>query len=108
MANIDVALKEMERAINQLKLRGVQLQIPINGKPVDLQELMPLYESMCQHNLPIWWRPLRRCEVPDYEGESGSKYYIWHLWGLPFETTVSMTRLIFSGMFEKYPKLNLK
>ena len=107
LANIDVALKELERAINQLKLRGVQLQIPIHGKPVDRPEFIPLYETMCQYNLPIWWHPEGRRGAANYEDEKESKYWIWHLWGLPFETTVSMTRLVFSGILEKYPSLKI-
>jgi len=107
MANIDGALKELDRVINELNLRGVQLRIPIKGKPVDLPEFLPLYEKMCQYNLPIWWHPEGRPDVPNYEGERESKYWIWHMWGLPFETTVSMTRLVFSGIFEKYPNLKI-
>jgi aminocarboxymuconate-semialdehyde decarboxylase len=107
MGDIDLALKELDRAINQLNLRGLQLRIPINRKPVDLPEFWPLYEKMCEYNLPIWWHPEGRREVPNYEGETESKYWIWHLWGLPFETTVSMTRLIFSGVFNKYPNLKI-
>jgi aminocarboxymuconate-semialdehyde decarboxylase len=107
MANIDGALKELDRAINQLNLRGVQLRIPINGNPVDLPEFLPLYGKMCQHNLPIWWHPQGRPDIPNYEGERESKYWIWHTWGLPIETTVSMTRLVFSGILEKYPNLKI-
>lgn len=107
MGERDGALRELERTINQLNFRGVQLRIPINGKPVDLPEFHPLYEEMCRYNLPIWWHPEGRRQIPNYEGESESKYWIWHLWGLPFETTVSMTRLIFGGIFEKYPKLKI-
>jgi predicted TIM-barrel fold metal-dependent hydrolase len=107
MRDIDGALKELDRAINDLNFRGIQLRIPVNGKPVDSPEFFPLYEKMCQYNLPIWWHPEGRCEVPNYEGEKESKYWIWHLWGLPFETTVSMTRIVMGGIFEKFPKLKI-
>lgn len=107
MADMDGALKELDRAINELNFKGVQLVVPINGKPVDLPEFMPLYEKMSRHNLPIWWHPHARGDVPNYQGEKESKYWIFHLWGLPFETTVSMTRLVFSGIFDKYPNLKI-
>ena len=105
--DIDSALKELDRAFNQLNLRGLQLRIPINRKPVDQPEFFPIYEKMCQYNLPIWWHPEGRVDLPNYEGESESKYWIWHLWGLPFETTISMTRLIFGGVLNKYPNLKI-
>lgn len=107
MKNIDAALKELDRAFDELNLKGLQLRIPINGKPVDSPEFLPIYEKMSQFNLPIWWHPEGRKEVPNYDGERESKYWIWHLWGLPFETTVSMTRLVFSGILEKFPGLKI-
>jgi len=107
MSDINAALNEVDRAINELKLRGILLRIPINGKPVDRAEFMPLYEKMCQYNLPIWFHPQSSPKRADYADETGSKYIIWHLWGLLWETTISMTRLVFSGVLEKYPKLKI-
>ncbi len=107
ISDMDAALKELDRAVNELKLRGVYLRIPINGKPVDREEFMPLYEKMCQYNLPIWWHPSSSPKKADYADESESKYFIWHTWGLVWETTVSMTRMVFSGTLEKYPNLKI-
>ena len=107
MSDINASLREIDRAINDLKLRGILLRIPINGKPVDREEFMPIYEKMCQHNLPIWWHPQCSPKIPDYADESESKYFIWHLWGLVIETTKAMTRMVFSGVLEKYPNLKI-
>ncbi len=104
MNDIDAALKEVDRAVKELNLRGILLRIPINGKPVDLPEFMPLYERMCQYNLPIWFHPQKNRE---YLAEGESKYLIWHMWGLPYETTVAMTCLVFGGVLERYPNLKI-
>jgi predicted TIM-barrel fold metal-dependent hydrolase len=106
-SNIDATLKEIDRAVNELKLRGILLRIPINGKPVDRPEFFPIYEKMCQLNLPIWFHPHKNPKVPDYPDETESKYLIWHLWGLVVESTYSMTRLVISGVMEKFPKLKI-
>jgi len=106
-SNIDASLKEIDRAVNELKLRGILLRIPINGKPVDRPEFMQLYEKMCQLNLPIWFHPHKSPKVPDYPDETESKYLIWHTWGLVVESTYSMTRLVFSGVMERFPKLKI-
>jgi uncharacterized protein len=106
-SNIDACLNEINRAVNELKLRGILLRIPINGKPADRPEFFPLYEKMCQLNLPIWFHPVRNPKVPDYPDETESKYLIWHLWGLVVESTNTMTRLVFSGVLEKYPALKI-
>lgn len=107
MSNIDAALTEIDRAINELRLNGILLRIPINGKPVDRPEFMPIYEKMCQYNLPIWFHPKRSRKTPDYADESESKYNIHGVWGMIWETTISMTRLVFSGVLQKYPALKI-
>jgi len=107
MNNLDAALKEIDRAIKGLGLRGIQLFTPINGKPLDLPELMPIYEKMVDYDLPIWIHPTRDATTPDYIGEEISKYSIFQLFGWPFETSAAMTRIVFSGILEKYPKIKI-
>jgi uncharacterized protein len=106
-SDIDASLKEIDRAVHELKLKGILLRIPINGKPVDRPEFFPLYERMCQLNLPIWFHPQRNPRVPDYPDEAESKYIIWHLWGLVVESTYSMTRLVMGGVMERFPDLKI-
>lgn len=105
MNNIDAALKEVDRAINDLKFRGVQISTPINDKPLDSPEFLPLYEKMAQYNLPIWIHPERPADYPDYRTEDRSRYMIFHVFGWPYETAAAMTRLVFSGILERYPNL---
>jgi len=105
MNNIDAALKETDRAINELGFRGIYVHSNINGKPLDSPEFLPLYEKMAKYNLPIYIHPWRPNSFSDYETETESKYMIAGTFGWPYETTVAMTRLVFSGILEKYPGL---
>ena len=105
MNNMDAALKEADRAINDLKFKGVQIYTPINGKPIDHLDFWPLYEKMAEYNLPIWIHPERDRAIPDYPTEQRSKYTIAALFGWPYETTAAMTRLIFSGVYRTYPNI---
>ena len=59
MNNIDAALIEIDRAIKDLHLKGIQLYTPLNGKPLDSPELMPIYAKMCEYDLPIWVHPTK-------------------------------------------------
>lgn len=105
MNNMDAALKEADRAINDLRFRGVLIYTPIHDKPLDSPEFMPLYEKMSQYNLPILIHPMRAPDYPDYRTENASKYRVFSTFGWPYETTVAMTRIVFSGILEKYPNL---
>jgi predicted TIM-barrel fold metal-dependent hydrolase len=107
MNNIDTALKETERAVKELELRGVQIYTPCDGKPLDSPEFFPLYEMMERFDLPIWVHPIRAQDSPDYPGETYSKYDVFRKFGWPYETTIAMTRLVFSGVLDRYPKLKL-
>ncbi len=107
MNNIDAALKETDRAINELGCRGIYLHSNINGKPLDSPEFMPLFEKMSGYNLPIYIHPWRSNDFTDYLTENESKYMIAGTFGWPYETTVAMTRLVFSGILEKYPNLKI-
>lgn len=105
--DIGAALRETDRAITELRFRGIQIYSDANGKPLDSPEFMPLYEKMSYYNLPILLHPRRAKTVPDYPRESESKYMAFLIFGWPYETTMAMTRLVFGGVFHKYPNLKV-
>ncbi len=105
ISNMDDTLRETDRAINDLRFRGVQVSTPTNGKSLDSPEFFPLYEKMSRHNLPIWIHPARPAAFADYKSENNSMHNIYSIFGWPYETTVAMVRLAYSGIFDKYPNL---
>ncbi len=107
MNDIDAALAEADRAIKDLHCKGVQIFTPINDKPLDSPEFLPLYEKMCQYDLPIWVHPQREPDYPDYRSEKMSKYAVHAMFGWVYETSTAMVRLVLSGILEKYPKLKI-
>ena len=107
MNDIDAALEELDRAINELGFKGIQLYTSISGKSLDSKEFMPFYEKMVNYDLPIWIHPRRERPGPDYSTEKESKYLISSLFGREYETSAAMTRLVFGGVLEKYPKLKM-
>jgi aminocarboxymuconate-semialdehyde decarboxylase len=103
--NMEAALKEAERAIKELKFKGIQIYTSIQGKPLSSEEFIPLYKMMSDFDLPIWIHPLRRSSVPDYTTENNSFHQIFSIFGWPYETAAAMTRLVFAGIFEKFPTI---
>jgi uncharacterized protein len=107
MNDVDAALEEMARAIDQLHARGIQIFTNVNGRPLDDPEFAPIFERMAEYDLPIWMHPARDASLPDYHSEQRSKYEIWWTLGWPYETSAAMARLVFSGTFDRLPGLKL-
>ena len=108
MNNVPAALEEMDRAIAKLGAKGIQIFTNVNGRPLDEPEFFRIFERMSKtYDLPVWVHPTRTAKFADYLSEQKSKYEIWWLFGWPYETSAFMARLVFSGMFEKLPKLKI-
>jgi uncharacterized protein len=108
MNNVPEALREMDRAIGELGAKGIQIFTNVNGRPLDEAEFTPIFERMVnKYDLPIWVHPTRTAKFADYASETKSKYEIYWLFGWPYETSVFMARLVFSGMLEKFPNLKI-
>jgi predicted TIM-barrel fold metal-dependent hydrolase len=107
MNNVPAALAEMERAIDQLGARGIQIFTNVNGRPLDDPEFAPIFERMQAYDLPIWMHPTRGPGMTDYASEPKSKYELWWLFGWPYETSIAMGRMVFSGFFDRWPGMKL-
>jgi predicted TIM-barrel fold metal-dependent hydrolase len=107
MNNPRAAEKELERALTQLGALGVQLYSNAAGVPLDAEEFQPLFDELARRDRVIWLHPARTGDFPDYLTEERSKYEIWWTFGWPYETSVAMSRLVFSGLFDRHPNLKI-
>jgi aminocarboxymuconate-semialdehyde decarboxylase len=105
MHNMDEAIKELDRAINVLHLKGAQVFTSVNGKPLDSPEFMPLYEKMSQYDLPIWIHPLSHENQTYYPGEQESMNDLDVIIGWPHASSMAMMRIAGSGVLERFPNL---
>ena len=105
MNNPEAALKEIDRAITGLGATGIQIFSNVNGRSLDEPEFQPLFARMAALNFPIWLHPTRAPSFPDYQTEKRSRYDLWWVFGWPYETTIAMGRLVFSGIFDRHPNL---
>ncbi|MFI5266995.1 MAG: amidohydrolase family protein [Chloroflexota bacterium] len=103
--DVDSALVEVERAVKDLGALGVQIFTNVKGHPMDEPRFEPLYAKMAELDRVVWIHPARTEDHPDYPNEDRSKYGLFFKFGWPYETTVCISRLIFSGIVERYPNL---
>lgn len=107
LLDVDAALAEIDRAVTQLGARGVQIHSNVAGRPLDLPAYAPVFAAMAAHDLPVWLHPSRGAAIPDYLSEPKSRYEMWWCFGWPYETSVAMARLVFSGVFDRHPGLKI-
>ncbi len=98
--NVSLSVKELERAINALGLKGGFLGTNVNGRYLDDERFYPLYEAAAEMKVPIIVHPANPAGK-----EQMKDYHLFNLVGFPTESANSIGRLIFSGLFDRLPDL---
>ena len=107
MNDPDRACREIERTTGPGGLCGVQIYTNVNGRPLDAPEFRPVFKTLAERRVPILLHPARGRSHADYATERESKYFVWQVFGWPYETTAAMARLVFSGIMQEYPALTI-
>ncbi len=105
--NPDASMVEAERAVNDLGAAGIQVFTPILGVAVDRPEFLQLFELMGRLNKSVWLHPAGGMNVPDYKDESVSRFESWWVLRWPYESSLAMYRLIYTGIFDRHPDLQI-
>lgn len=101
MQDADLAIKELERCMS-IGLRGVQIGTHVNDKNLDSSHLFPVFEAAQELGAAIFVHPW------DMMGkDSMPKYWLPWLVGMPAETSLAISSMIFGGVFERLPDLKV-
>jgi aminocarboxymuconate-semialdehyde decarboxylase len=108
-ANADVMVTELERAVKTLKLRGGMVGTAVEQRVTpDDPQFEPLYSKCAELGVPLYLHPGHSPALPDYTQEQGgSKYQYFQAFSWLNDSTLAMTRIVFSGVFERYPNLKI-
>ena len=102
MQDVDMALKEMERCVQELKMPGLEIGSNINGENLSEKKFFPFYEAAEKMGCSLFVHPW------DMMGENDmQKYWLPWLVGMPAETSRAICSMIFGGVFEKFPNLRV-
>ena len=107
MTDVEGSVAEARRAIKDLGARGVLLYTNVAGRPLDDPQFEPIFATMAELDLPIWLHPVGTAAMPDYPAEKKSRFEMWWCFHWPYETSVAMVRMVFSGLLDRYPKLKI-
>jgi aminocarboxymuconate-semialdehyde decarboxylase len=107
MHDIDAAIGELDRAIAQLGFCGVQIYTDVQGRPLDDPAVAPILDRAAALDVPVLLHPVRGPSRPDYPSEDASHFDSWRVIGWLYDTVSAMTRLIFSGVFDRHPDIKI-
>ena len=102
LQDIDLAIAEMDRAVDDLGAKGLQIGGTIDGHNLDEPRFRPFWQAVAAKGIPVILHP---SGYP--ESDRFSDYFLTNCIGNPLETMVASTRMIFSGLFEELPDLKL-
>ncbi|HET8564227.1 MAG TPA: amidohydrolase family protein [Candidatus Binatia bacterium] len=101
-SSIAASLDELERAVNELGLKGFGCYSNLNGEPLDREELFPIYERLAKYQMPVYIHPT----APLATEATGLDIMPTLIFGWAFDSTVAMTRLVYGRVLERFPEIN--
>ena len=102
LQDVDLAIREMERCVKELKMPGIEMGTNVNGKNIGEPDFFPFYEAAERLGCALFIHPWEMMGEKEMQ-----KYWLPWLVGMPAETTRAICSLIFGGVFEKFPKLRI-
>jgi aminocarboxymuconate-semialdehyde decarboxylase len=102
LQDIDLAIAEMDRAVDDLGFKGLQIGGTVAGRNLDEPGFRPFWAAVEAKGIPVIIHP---SGYP--EGHRFGSYFLTNCIGNPLETMVAATRMIFSGLFEEHPGVKL-
>ena len=104
LQNAELAVRELDYAVKNLGLRGVEICTNVNGKnltdpSLGLDKFFARAEEL---GIVIFMHPLGYTQ-----GDRLTNHYFSNVIGNPLESTVAVSHLIFDGVMARHPKLKV-
>ncbi|MEK6602010.1 MAG: amidohydrolase family protein [Candidatus Binatota bacterium] len=96
------SLDELERSVTELGLRGFGCYSNLNGRPLDSEELFPIYERLAKLGISVYIHPT----APLATQATGLDIMPVLIFGWAFDSTVAMTRLVYGRVMERFPEID--
>lgn len=102
MLDPDRAVDELTRAAKLPGMRGVYVGTNVNNRDLDDPLFEPILAKIERLNLPVFLHPLQTVG-----GERTKPWYLSNLLGNPFDAAIAGCHLIFGGVLDRHPKLQI-
>ncbi|MBV8884710.1 MAG: amidohydrolase [Chroococcidiopsidaceae cyanobacterium CP_BM_RX_35] len=110
--NPDEAARELERAVTTLGCKGAMLFGRTRDRNLDHPDFLPIFEMAANLQAPIYLHPqipapaVREAYYSGF-GEQMDGLFATAGWGWHIETGIQAVRLILSGIFDRFPDLQI-
>ena len=101
MQNPILALRELERAARLPGIKGVYFATAVRDRELSDRSFFPVYERCEALGLPIFLHPMM------INNERMKQFYLVNLCGNPFDTALAASHLIYGGVLDAFPKLEV-
>ena len=101
LQNPNLALEELQRVARLPGIRGVYMATAVRDRELSDRSFFPIYERAADLELPIFLHPMM------INNERLKQYYLINLLGNPFETAIAASHLVFGGVMDAFPRLEV-
>ena len=102
MLNEQRAIDELDRVSRLAGVRGIYLGTNIDNHDLDDPQFAAIFARIDALGLPIFLHPLQTVG-----GQRLQDYYLSNLLGNPIDTAIAACRLIFGGVLDRHPNLQV-
>ncbi|ETI68291.1 amidohydrolase family protein [Neobacillus vireti] len=102
LQDVEVSIREMDRCMHELGLKGIEIGTNINGQNLDDPAFTKFFEMAEKWEVPLFvhpWETLGRERMP--------RHNFMYTVGMPSETALAAASLICGGVIEKFPGLKV-
>jgi aminocarboxymuconate-semialdehyde decarboxylase len=96
--DIAASLAEIDRAVGELGMKGVTIGSNIGGPPLNDQRFEPVWAKINALKVPVFEHPMFPKDTSEME-----EFELPLRVGMIFDTTLVAARMIYGGVFERYP-----
>ena len=102
MLDMQDCVRELERCYKDLKMHGVMMPTNVAGKYIDEPEFKPFWDALAAGGKPLFLHPANAPCQANWDKYSLHQKILW-----PTDSTLALSRIVYAGMFDRYPNLKL-
>ena len=102
MVDMSDCVREMERCYKELKMHGVMMPTNLAGRYIDEIDFKPFWDALAADEKPLFVHPANAPCQSNWDKYSLHQKILW-----PTDSTLALSRIVYAGIFDRYPKLKL-